>query len=157
MPGKSSLSDILATLESVTPKAATALPTTPTKETLKVSRYPSRPARVSTPDITRDTGKGRSRFHNECPFHGASDDGAPCARFSHLPGNGRGPVKMNRKTSNKAALLQLLPIAGLLTILLLIGVGLVLVVPRALSFDNYVGNMTPAPIATITPTPSVTP
>lgn len=39
---------------------------------------------------------GRGRFHNGvCPLHGLATDGSPCAKFSHLPGNGRGIKRPN--------------------------------------------------------------
>lgn len=35
--------------------------------------------------------RGRARLHTVCPLHGASLSGDSCAKFSHLPGKGRGP------------------------------------------------------------------
>ena len=40
--------------------------------------------------------KGRARFAGGvCPLHGPAYDGAPCAKFSHLPGKGKGVSQPN--------------------------------------------------------------
>lgn len=39
---------------------------------------------------TDKNARGRARFAEDiCSLHGPSDDGKPCRKFSHLPGNGR--------------------------------------------------------------------
>jgi len=40
---------------------------------------------------TSKDGRGRTRFAEDiCSLHGPADNGDPCSKFSHLPGNGRG-------------------------------------------------------------------
>ena len=70
--------------------------------------------------------KGRARFAGGvCPLHGLAFDGAPCAKFSHLPGKGKGVSQPNpfkylivigRALVKPAAILGLLFGAGYIAI-----------------------------------------
>ena len=137
---------------------------------------------VSTPvvvPITRTPGvkgnsKGRSRFHNGvCPLHGVAFDGAPCAKFSHLPGSGKGVkqpspllfvIVIGRALVKPIGILSLLFVAGYIAIHSLSGITGSLV-PKGfagatdqngqiIKHDSVTGAVLPSTGATVRPKPS---
>lgn len=56
---------------------------------IRESKTESLPAAKSSQQAK--DGRGRTRFAEDiCSLHGPADNGDPCAKFSHLPGDGRG-------------------------------------------------------------------
>ena len=95
----------------------------------------------STKQLDDRKGLGRRRFSNPtCVIEGheSDDENFPCAKFSHLPGNGRGPYAPNairRTRSFLTGLIKPVFLIGFVGLALFFGVKFL---PHLFSFGDFV-------------------
>ena len=99
----------------------------------------SKETNVSSIRPARRAGNGRQAFaEGFCEIHGPSEDGAPCAKFSHLPGNGVGAYKpsiLRRARSFFVSLIKPMVLIGFVAGSLYLGSHFL---PNLFSLGNFV-------------------